>query len=249
MTLTGHVTKGWTLRTAPTMLMGVLGTFIAAVMLRILARDRRDSPLVESVLRTWGRSWLIPAGVRLQVDGREHLQVGQSYVIVANHQSNLDAMVHLVALGLPLRILIKRELFAVPVLGPALRAIGMVEVDRANPNFVAIDRVAKDVLSTGRSLLIYPEGTTSADGAVGRFKSGAFSIAVAQGVPILPVIIDGTRSVWTPGRNTIRGGKVRVIITEPISTSQLTKADVVQLRNKVETLITSAFVNMSKASS
>ncbi len=244
-----RVPKRWTLRIVPTVFSGVVGTFLAAMTLNLLARTWRYSPLVDGVLRVWGRLWLVPAGVRLQVEGREHLQVGQSYVIVANHQSILDAMVHLVALGFPMRILAKQELFRIPVLGSAMRAIGMVEVDRANPNFVAINRFATDAFSAGRSLLVYPEGTTSKDGTLGRFKDGAFSIAIAHGIPILPVVIDGTRSVWMPGSNSIHGGQVRVVITEPISTGELTRGDVAQLRADVRTLISSTLEDRSKAPS
>lgn len=243
--LTGRSAPGWTLRTVPTMLTGLLGTLFASVLLRGLARGGSDSPLVERILRFWGRSWLIPAGARVRVEGREHIQPGQSYVVVSNHQSNLDAMVHLAALGLPLRIMAKRELFALPILGPALRAIGMVEVDRAGPDIVAIDSAARDVVASGRSLLVYPEGTTSSDGTIRRFKSGAFSIAIGQGVPVLPVVLHGTRSIWAPGGIAIRGGPVRVVITEPITTGDLTRGDVAGLCDDVRAVLSSTLAVVS----
>ena len=239
--------SAWTLRTAPTMLTGLLSTLFVSVLLREVARGGSDSPLVERILRLWGWSWLIPAGARVRVEGREHIQPGQSYVVVSNHQSNLDAMVHLAALGLPLRIMAKRELFALPILGPALRAIGMVEVDRARPDVVAIDSAARDVLASGRSLLVYPEATTSSDGTIHRFKSGAFAIAIGQGVPVLPVVLHGTRLIWAPGGNAIRGGQVRVAITEPITTCHLTPSDIAGLRDDVRAVLSSTLAVVSGA--
>ena len=101
----------------------------------------------------------------------------------------------------------------------AMRAIGMIEVDRDSPDFRRIDRAAARSLAAGHSLLVYPEGTTSPDGAIGEFKDGAFIIAVTSQVPVLPVAIDGTGRIWPPGRTAIHhaaGGhdpqKVRVAV-------------------------------------
>jgi 1-acyl-sn-glycerol-3-phosphate acyltransferase len=108
-------------------------------------------------------------------------------VVVSNHQSNLDPIVHLATLPLSLRVLAKREMFRIWLLGPAMRTIGMIEVDRDSPDFRRIDLAAARDLAAGHSLLAYPEGTTSADGTIGEFKDGAFVIAVASQVPVLPV--------------------------------------------------------------
>ena len=115
-----------------------------------------------------------------------------AYVVVSNHQSNLDPMVHLQALPLSLRVLAKREMFQILLLGPAMRTAGMIEVDRDSPDFRRIDQAAARSLAAGHSLLVYPEGTTSPDGTIGDFKDGAFIIAVTSQVPIVPVTIHGT---------------------------------------------------------
>ena len=115
-----------------------------------------------------------------------------AYVVVSNHQSNLDPMVHLQALPLSLRVLAKREMFQILLLGPAMRTAGMIEVDRDSPDFRRIDKAAARSLAAGHSLLVYPEGTTSPDGTIGDFKNGAFIIAVTSQVPIVPVTIHGT---------------------------------------------------------
>jgi 1-acyl-sn-glycerol-3-phosphate acyltransferase len=126
-------------------------------------------------------------------------------VVVCNHQSDLDPMVHLRTLPLSLRVLAMRELFRIPLFGAAMRTIGMIEVDRASPDFGQIDRTATRDLVAGHSLLAFPEGRISPDGTIDAFKDGAFVIAVASQVPVVPVAIDGTRRIWPPGQRTIHG--------------------------------------------
>src|SRR5690606_14562664 len=88
------------------------------------------SPLIERITDTWSRAWLGAAGVDLSVVGGENVDPGRSYVVVANHESNLDIMACLVALPLPIRFLAKKELFRIPLLAAAMRGIGIVEVNR-----------------------------------------------------------------------------------------------------------------------
>jgi 1-acyl-sn-glycerol-3-phosphate acyltransferase len=120
--------------------------------------------------------------------GRWQVRAGRSdgYVVVSNHQSNLDPMVHLRVLPPGLRVLAKREMFRIWPLGPAMRAAGMIEVDRDSPDYGQIDQAAARSLAAGHSLLVYPEGTTSPDGTIGQFKDGAFIIAVTSQAPVLP---------------------------------------------------------------
>jgi 1-acyl-sn-glycerol-3-phosphate acyltransferase len=116
-------------------------------------------------------------------------------VVVSNHQSSLDPIVALRVRPVSLRILAMAELFRIPLLGPAMRTIGMIEVDRQSPDFGQIDQAAARDLAAGHSLLAYPEGRISPDGAIGEFKDGAFIITVADQVPVVPVAIHGTRRI------------------------------------------------------
>jgi 1-acyl-sn-glycerol-3-phosphate acyltransferase len=97
--------------------------------------------------------------------------------------------------GLSLRVMAMGELFRIPLFGLAMRTIGMIEVDRDSPDFRQIDQAAARDLEAGHSLLAHPEGRISPDGAVGKFKDGAFIIAVANQVPVVPVAIHGTRLI------------------------------------------------------
>jgi len=184
--------------------------------------------------------WLRAAGARVVVHGLEHVEPGTTYVVVPNHQSNLDPMAHVQALPLSLRILAMRELFRILLLGRAMRAVGMIEVDRKSPDFRQIDDAAARSLAAGHSLLVYPEGRVSPDGTIGEFKDGAFIVAVANQVPVLPVAIHGSCRIWPPGGLAIHGGEVRIAVGRPLETSGLTQLDIAGLRDQARDAIRSA---------
>jgi 1-acyl-sn-glycerol-3-phosphate acyltransferase len=220
---------GLTWRTVPTLVAGVLATVAGAVVVWCRGPGRADSGVTDRLVRWWASVWLRAAGARVVVHGLEHLDPAASYVVVSNHQSSLDPLVYLRVLPLSLRALAMRELFQVPVLGRAMRTAGMIEVDRDRPAFGQIDAAAARSLAAGHSLLVYPEGRISPDGTIGEFKDGAFIIAVANQVPVLPVAIHGTRRIWPPGRRAIRSGQVRVTVGRPLPTSHLTGHDSARL--------------------
>jgi 1-acyl-sn-glycerol-3-phosphate acyltransferase len=102
----------------------------------------------------------------------------------------------------------------------------MIEVDRESPDFRQFGEAAARDLAAGHSLLAYPEGTTSPDGTIGGFKDGAFIIAIASQVPIVPAAIHGTGRIWPPGRSAIYAGRVHVVAASPLQTTGLTQHDV-----------------------
>ena len=201
------------------------------------------------MVRWWAAVWLHAAGARVAVHDLEHVRPAAACVVVSNHQSNLDPMVHLQALPLSLRVLAKREMFQILLLGPAMRAAGMIEVDRDSPDFRRIDQAAARSLAAGHSLLVYPEGTTSPDGTTGDFKDGAFIIAVTSQVPIVPVTIHGTCLIWPPGRSAIHGGQVHIVVGSPLLTSGLTHHDIARLREQARDVICSAHRDLVTAMS
>ena len=226
-------------RAVPALLAGMLATVVAALLVRCLGAGPDRAAARDRVVRWWARVWLRAAGVRLQVSGR--VEPGRAYVVVANHQSDLDPMVHLAALGpLPLRVLAKRELFGVPLLGPAMRAVGMIDVDRRAPDLDRLNAAAGRALAGGASLLVYPEGTTTPDGTVAAFKDGAFVIAAANRVPILPVAVHGTGAVWPKRSLAIRGGAVRVAIGAPVEWTGPADAEPARLRERTRAAVEQA---------
>lgn len=238
-------------RSLLTYLVGLMATLLASAAVITVAHFRPTSPVIEKVAHWWSRAWLTAAGVRLETSGGEHINAGRSYVVVANHSSNFDVMACFVAVPIPIRFLAKKELFQLPILSSAMRAIGIVEVDRAARLAVheQINSRARDLVAVGRSLIIYPEGTRSKAGALGQFKKGAFTIAVGSQLPILPVTIHGSHATWPPGSTLIRGGRIRVVIDPPVETTGMTQADTGRLRDRVHGLIESRLSELDQVPS
>jgi len=221
-------------RTVPALPAGVLATVVGALVLLVLPRRwRRRRAVTDKVLRTWARICLFVTGTRVRMEGFERLDRSIAHVVVSNHPSNLDPMVHLAVFGSSLRVLAKRELFTVPLLGHALRAAGMVEVDRGNADREAINEEVARALADGVSLLIFPEGTCSPESGMRPFKPGAFVIAVDNGAPVVPVAVEGTGRAWPAGGARIFGGTVRILAGEPLPTEGLGRQDVPGLGDRV----------------
>lgn len=226
-------------RTVLTWVVGVLATIVGGIAVVVLGVINPTSPRVEGVIRWWSKAWLTASVTKLTVEGRENVDPSRSYVVVANHLSTLDIMVCFLAVDIPIRYLAKKELFRVPVLAQAMRAIGIVEVDRAARSAVhnSVNRQAKDLIATNRSLIIYPEGTRPRDGVMKPFKKGAFTMAISSQLPVLPLSVHGTYEAATPGKPWFRGGPVTAIVDPPIETEGMTRADADTLRDQAREII------------
>lgn len=232
------------LRTGLTLLSGLVATIVCASAALVVARFDPRSRVIERIISMWASAWIVPAGVRLEVRGAEHIDPSTSYVVTANHLSNYDIFTAFAALPIPIRFLAKKELFKIPLLAPAMRAVGIVEVDRASRGaaIASINRQSTRVIERGHSLIIYPEGTRSRSGTLGPFKKGAFSIAVNAQMPVLPVTVHGSYEVWTPERPIIRGGRtITVTVDPPIPTEGLGPNDVSELRDRTREVIAARF--------
>ena len=183
-------------------------------------------------------SWLILAttGVQVHAMGVERVPPGGTYVFVSNHQSIYDIPILFSTLPFQLRIIAKASLRFFPVLGWHLRYTGHLLVDRAKPGAAALHQVA-GLIGRGHSLLVFPEGTRSSDGRVGRFKRGIFLLAVEAGLPIVPVAIIGSRHVMLKGRLMTCPGEVEVVVHDPLPTRDLTREDVRSLADRVHGIV------------
>lgn len=227
------------LRSIVTWSVGVVITVICAGLVIAVALINDTSPWIERIIRFWSRVWLVTSGTRLEIEGVEHVDPESSYVVTANHLSTLDIMVCFLAVELPIRYLAKKELFRVPILAQGMRAVGIIEVDRSARSAVhaQVNRQAQALIEKSRSLIIYPEGTRPRDGIMRPFKKGAFTMAIASQLPVLPLSIHGTYEAMPPGTPWVRGGPVTVVIDPPIPTAGLEHGDTGALRDQVYELI------------
>ena len=156
-------------------------------------------------------------GVKVQVEGLEKLDPGRAYIFMSNHVSNLDPPIMLPLIPRRTSVMVKKELFKVPLLGQTMRIGSLVPVDRGNREAgIAAVRAAAEVIGKKINMLIYVEGHRSFNGKLLPFKKGPFYLAVETGVPVVPMTIAGTHYVMPKGRFAIRQGVVRVIFHDPI---------------------------------
>lgn len=227
------------LRTVVTWFAGVIVTGVCAGSVIVIALINDTSPVIERIIHLWSRAWLSLSGTDLEIEGQEHIDPRQSYVVVSNHISTLDIMACFLAVRIPIRYLAKKELFRVPLLAQAMRAVGVIEVDRSAHAAIhsQVNRQAKELIEKKRSLIIYPEGTRPRDGVMRPFKKGAFTMAIASQLPILPISIHGTYEAMPPGTPWVHGGPVRVIVDPPVPTAGLDRSNSGDLRDEVYGLI------------
>ena len=223
-------------RTVFSVLVVGLATGVSAAAIIVIVKLRPDSSVPARIMRVWAKLFLFCTGTKVTVEGLEHVDPDQSYVVTGNHTSNLDIPVILGCLPVPARFLAKRELFRVPLLGGGMRGLYMVETDRrAGPAaHRAIHEQVARAIGKGLSLMIFPEGTRSQDGDLLPFKKGAFRIAVDNDMPVLPVTIVGARAAWEAHSKLIRGGPVRLVIHEPIPTTGLDRTELDDLRDRTK---------------
>jgi 1-acyl-sn-glycerol-3-phosphate acyltransferase len=194
----------------------VLGT--ASLMGSLFERRGR---FAHGCARTW--SWLILAttGVSVDVRGLDRLNPARTYIFVSNHQSIYDIPVIFANLPYQLRIIAKESLGSFPFLGWHLRRSGHLLVDRKRPDRAGILGRWRALVKDGLSLIIFPEGTRSADGRLAPFKAGSFLLAIEAKLPIVPVSVDGTRLVMHKGELTTRPGAVTLTLHPPVETEAL----------------------------
>jgi 1-acyl-sn-glycerol-3-phosphate acyltransferase len=186
--------------------------------------------------RAW--AWLIlrTTGVHVTAQGLEKLDRTRSYVFASNHQSIYDIPIVFDVLPLQLRIVAKDSLGRFPFLGWHLRRTGHLLVDRRNPGAGIVKKMAR-LVSGARSLIVFPEGTRSADGSVARFKGGMFLVAIDAGLPVVPVSIARSRFVMLKGRLMTCPGDVTVTIHDPIATTGVGRDGARELADRVRDIV------------
>jgi 1-acyl-sn-glycerol-3-phosphate acyltransferase len=192
---------------------------------------RRDAASIQGLAAWWARCICRAAGVRVTVELAEELDPSRPYIFAANHQSQFDIFVLQGFLGVDFRWLAKKELFRVPIWGPAMRRAGYIAIDRSHGRKAMKSLVeAAEKIGAGTSVIIFPEGTRSRDGRMHDFKAGAMVLAIKAGVPIVPVAIRGTYEILPKGRLLMKPGRVRVCVGRPIETGgAMAKHDLARL--------------------
>ncbi len=231
------------LRTAVVVPTFFLFTLAIAALVTAVAMIRPDTPVIEKMIRFWSHLFLAAAGVRLEIEGREKVDPSGQHVFLANHLSNLDIPAMFITAPVPIRYLAKKEVYKIPFVAAAMRKIGIVKVDREAGSSIhaEVNAGVAAAKARGHSLIIFPEGTRSTDGEPQPFKKGAFRIAIANEMPIVPITIQGTWEVWPPGSKLFWPGPARVIVHDPIPTVGMDLSEIDDLRTRVRKVICDAY--------
>jgi 1-acyl-sn-glycerol-3-phosphate acyltransferase len=166
------------------------------------------------------------AGVKVRTLGLEKIDPARTYIFMSNHISNLDPPITLPLIPRRTSVMVKKELFRVPILGKIMLIGSLVPVDRGNRDSgIAAVRDAVKALGQGLNMSIYVEGKRSFDGKLLPFKKGPFYLARECKVPVVPITISGTEKVMPKARFAIRPGTVTVEFHDPIEPSNFGERD------------------------
>ena len=161
------------------------------------------------------------AGIELDVQGEEHLWSSRPCVFAFNHQSQADVIIVPALLRRDVVGVGKKEIGDVPIFGKIMKYVGIVLIDRENAASAveAMKPLVDAMLKQGRSVCIAPEGTRSSSTQLGRFKKGAFHLAMQAGVPVVPIVIHNSIDVAPSTEFVIRPATVKVTVLPPVDTS------------------------------
>ncbi|HEY7319346.1 MAG TPA: lysophospholipid acyltransferase family protein [Candidatus Binatia bacterium] len=174
---------------------------------------------VNLITRLWSRLILAICRVTVKVKGLSQLEPRHPYVFMVNHQSHVDIPVLVQSLpAFQLRWIAKRELLWVPFFGWAMWSGKHITVNRAD-RFDASGSLkkAKQRMTGGISLVIFPEGTRSSDGHLLPFKRGGLLLAAKTQTPIVPVTIVGSSAILPKGDWRVRSGQIEVTVGAPVA--------------------------------
>ncbi len=181
-------------------------------------------------------------GIKVEVRGLDRLDPAAPCIFMSNHLSFLDGPLLMTVLDRPARVIVKRFVFRIPVLGLGMRFCGYVPLDKEGRGAgkLSIARAAQLIREKRYSFLLFPEGARSRDGRMQPFRRGGFFLALASGAPIVPVTIRGTFELMPRGIRRIRKGAVQIVFHEPVPVTGYAQDALAELMEKVKSLVSSA---------
>lgn len=218
-------------------------TLLLFLPMMIISLLSRTGNLPFTLSKVWAWVMLLASGARVEIKGREKIRNGQAYVIISNHQSVFDILALVTSLGIQYRWTIKKEVLKIPLFGHALYASRNIFIDRSNTERARESiRKGLDRLPAGASVMFFAEGTRSPDGTLRNFKKGGFIVALERSFPILPVTVNGSRTILPKGSIVFKPGHITVVVGDPIDTHGYRHENIEELMAKTRDVIQSNLV-------
>lgn len=216
-------------------LVTILSIFFSLYGVVLGPFDRVGGKLVHRCVAVpWARMILRVCGVKVVVKGLENVEADVPRIYLSNHQSYFDIFALLACLPVSFKFVLKQELMKIPLFGSAMRNAGYIAIDREDPRkAIKSMNAAAERIKNGASVLIFPEGTRSADGQLLPFKPGGFHLALKSKCDVVPMAIVNSRSIVPKGSLTINKGTFAMNIGKPIPTKGYSKKDMAHLMDRV----------------
>ncbi|WP_461481126.1 lysophospholipid acyltransferase family protein [Porticoccus sp.] len=215
-----------------------LGSTLSGPFLSYLNRHR----LLTTAGMLINRSLSLTCGIKVQIDGLENIPQTPC-VILSKHQSTWEVFL-LQRLFMPVSTILKRELLQIPFFGWGIRLMHPIAIDRSNPRqaMVQVMQQGKQRLAEGNRVVIYPEGTRIPYGEIGHYGRSGAALAIAAGVPIVPVA-HNSGHCWPAHQLLKKPGKIHVVIGKPLATDN---ANSQMLTEEVKTWIEAQQLRLSE---
>lgn len=180
---------------------------------------------------------LLANGVRLNVLGEENLRKQRPAVFIFNHRNNADPVITASLLRDNWTGVGKKELQSDPVVGTLGKLVDTVFIDRDDPK-AAVETMheVEKMVAKGLSIMIAPEGTRLDTRTVGPFKKGPFRLAMAAGVPLVPIVIRNAEVIASRDSSTMNPGEVDIVVYPPLSVADWTLDDLPERIDEVRQL-------------
>ena len=194
----------------------------------------------------WSRIMIALTWCRYEVKGLEHLQQGQSYVLVANHASIYDVFAIYGWIGRPFKWIMKKELRSLPFIGKACEEAGFIYINqKGGKQAVSSIAEAEEKIKGGVSVIVFPEGSRTRNGEVGPFKRGAFEIARSMHLPVVPISLSGCYQVMPRNAFYPLPHRIKMVIHPPVTFEPATPEEERRLIAQIREIVISGIDNDS----